>query len=121
MKRLILKAALGGAMFGLATGGALAQTADGARLRAGTYAVDPARTRTDFSLLRLGFAYYSGTFAEPSGTLRLAPENPSETALAVTMPIGSLSTGSPGIDRDLKGPGWFDAARFPRRAFNPRA
>ena len=117
MKRLILNAALAGAMFGLATAGAWAQTHDGAPLRAGTYAVDPARTRTDFSLLRLGFAYYSGTFAEPSGTLRLAPENPSETALAVTMPIGSLSTGSPGIDRDLKGPGWFDAARFPTASF----
>jgi polyisoprenoid-binding protein YceI len=117
MKGLSLTVALAGATLGLATGGASAQTVHGALLPAGTYAVDPSRTRIDFSLLRLGFAYYSGTFADPSGTLRLAPTHPSDTTLAVTMPIGSLSTGSPVVDGDLKGPRWFDAARFPTASF----
>jgi polyisoprenoid-binding protein YceI len=117
MKGLVLTVALAGATLALVTSGAPGQTTREAPLRAGTYAVDPTRTRIDFSLLRLGFAYYSGTFADPSGTLRLAPLNPLETTLAVTMPIASLSTGSPAVDGDLKGAGWFDAAHFPTATF----
>lgn len=85
--------------------------------KAGVYAVDPARTRIDFSLLRLGFAYYSGTFLDPTGTLRLDPSNPSKTALDVTMPLGSLSTGNAAVDVDLKGPSWFDVATYPTAVF----
>jgi polyisoprenoid-binding protein YceI len=119
MKVFALAVSLAGIALGLAFGTAVvsAQTVTGAPLKAGTYAVDPARTRVDFALLRLGFAYYSGTFADPSGTLRLNPANPSATTLQVTMPMASLATGNMAVDRDLKGPGWFDAATYPTAVF----
>jgi polyisoprenoid-binding protein YceI len=95
----------------------LAQTAPPEQPKAGTYAVDPARTRIGFSLLRLGFAYYSGTFSNASGTLKLDPAKPNATALDVAMPITSLSTGTTAVDDDLKSASWFAAATYPTAVF----
>jgi polyisoprenoid-binding protein YceI len=118
MKRTILALTL--AVAGVTVGGARlsAQTAiPDSPLRAGAYAVDPSRTHIDFALMRLGFAYYSGAFANPAGTLRLDPSNPAGTALGVTIPMAALSTGNTIVDADLKGPGWFDAATYPTATF----
>ena len=86
-------------------------------VRAGTYAVEPTHTQVGFTLLHLGFSYYSGVFSGASGTLRLDPAHPADAQLDVTVPISSVATTSAKLDDELKGSAWFDAAAHPTATF----
>ncbi len=118
MKTLIL--ALGAAIAAApALAPALAQDATHvpSTVQAGTYAVEPTHTQVGFTLLHLGFSYYSGVFSGASGTLQLDPAHPDAARLDVTIPIGSVSTTSAKLDGELKGPAWFDASAHPTATF----
>ena len=116
MKRLL--PAVAALLIGSA-GTVRAQTAshEPATARAGSYAVEPGHTQVGFTLLHLGFSYYSGVFSNVSGTLRLDPSRPAASKLEVSIPIDSVSTTSARLDGELKGPEWFDAARYPAATF----
>ena len=86
-------------------------------VQAGNYAVEPTHTQVGFTLLHLGFSYYSGVFSGVSGTLQLDPAHPDAARLDVTIPIGSVATTSAKLDGELKGPAWFDAAAYPTATF----
>ena len=86
-------------------------------VQSGTYAVEPSHTQVGFSLLHLGFSYYSGVFSRVSGTLRLDPAHLADSRLDVAIPIASVSTTSAELDGELKGPAWFDAAAYPNATF----
>ncbi len=118
MKLLFLAVAVAASCAG-AAGGVRAQTAshEPATIRAGSYAVEPDHTQVGFTLLHLGFSYYSGVFSNVSGTLRLDPSHPETSRLDVSIPIGSVATTSAKLDGELKGPEWFDAARYPAATF----
>ena len=83
----------------------------------GRYTVEPGHTQVGFTLLHMGFSYYSGVFSDVSGTLTLDPARPAASRLEVTIPIGSVATTSPKLDGELKGAEWFDAARYPTATF----
>ncbi len=102
-----------------ASGSVRAQTAshEPGTVKAGSYAVEPEHTQVGFTLLHLGFSYYSGTFSKVSGTLRLDPSKPASSRLEVSIPIDSVATTSAKLDGELKGPEWFDAARYPAATF----
>ena len=116
MKRLLPAAA---ALLIGSAGTVRAQTAshEPATIKAGSYAVEPGHTQVGFTLLHLGFSYYSGVFSNVSGTLRLDPSRPSASKLEVSIPIDSVSTTSAKLDGELKGLEWFDAARYPVATF----
>ena len=116
MKRLVLAAAT--LVIGSA-GVVRAQTAshEPAAVKAGSYAVEPTHTQVGFTLLHLGFSYYSGVFSNVSGTLHLDPSRPDASRLEVSIPIDSVSTTSAKLDGELKGPDWFDAQRYPTATF----
>ena len=99
--------------------GVRAQTAshEPGTVKAGSYAVEPGHTQVGFTLLHLGFSYYSGVFSKVSGTLRLDPSRPAASRLEVSIPIDSVATTSAKLDDELKGPEWFDAARYPAATF----
>jgi polyisoprenoid-binding protein YceI len=86
-------------------------------VKAGTYQVEPTHTQVNFSVLHLGFTYYSGVFSNVSGTLQLNPAHPSAAKLDVMIPISSVQTTSALLDKRLKGPQWFDAAKYPTATF----
>lgn len=86
-------------------------------VKAGTYQVEPSHTQVGFSVLHFGFTYYSGVFSRVSGTLKLDPAHPSASRLDVTIPISSVQTTSARLDQELKGPQWFDAAKYPKATF----
>ncbi len=116
MKRLVLATA---ALVIGSTGIVRAQTAshEPATIKAGSYAVEPEHTQVGFTLLHLGFSYYSGVFSNVSGTLRLDPSRPDASRLEVSIPIDSVATTSAKLDGELKGPEWFDAQRYPVATF----
>ncbi len=118
MKLFLLAAASVALGVGLA-GSVRAQTAshEPATVKAGSYAVEPGHTQVGFTLLHLGFSYYSGVFSNVSGTLHLDPSKPEASRLDVSIPIDSVATTSAKLDGELKGPEWFDAARYPAATF----
>jgi polyisoprenoid-binding protein YceI len=86
-------------------------------VKAGTYQVEPTHTQVGFSVLHFGFTYYSGVFSNVSGTLQLNPAHLSVAKLDVTITTGSVQTTSAPLDKRLKGPQWFDAAKYPTATF----
>lgn len=100
-----------------ATAGAQGANRDPANVRAGTYMVEPYHTQAIFSVAHFGFSDFSGLFSGGSGSLRLDPEHPAASSLDVTLAPSSVLTTVPKLDAELKGPDWFDAARFPTVRF----
>jgi polyisoprenoid-binding protein YceI len=93
---------------------------DPAAVQAGTYKVEPVHTRVLFSISHLGFTTWYGDFTGASGVLQLDPAHPAESRLEVSVPTSSVSTTNAKLDGELKGPDWFDAARFPTISFKSR-
>jgi len=86
-------------------------------VKAGTYKVETYHTQVGFSLLHFGFTNYAGLFSGATGTLQLDPAHLSEAKLDVTIPVDSIMTTVPKLTDGLKGPQWFDTARFPNATF----
>ncbi len=117
MKRLLLAAAAALAIGPAGTVRAQTASHEPATIKAGSYAVEPTHTQVGFTLLHLGFSYYSGVFSNVSGTLRLDPSRPDASRLKVSIPIDSVATTSAKLDGELKGPEWFDAQHYPTATF----
>jgi polyisoprenoid-binding protein YceI len=122
MRALLLAASLAATGFGfyIDTTAAVAQTAthQPTAVQPGAYVVEPNHTQIGFSVLHMGFTYYSGNFSNVSGTLQLDPSRLSVAKLDVTVPIGSVATTNATLDSELKGPQWFDADKYPTATFS---
>jgi polyisoprenoid-binding protein YceI len=121
MKTLVLAASVAATALSFTVGAtqarAQAATHQPTAVRPGAYLVEPNHTQIGFSVLHMGFTYYSGSFSNVSGTLQLDPSKLSAAKLDVTIPIGSVATTSTTLDGELKGPQWFDAAKYPSATF----
>lgn len=91
--------------------------ADPARVKAGTYKVDPNHTQVFWSVDHLGFSVLEGGFGSPSGTLTLDPRNPNGAKLSLTFPMNAITTTSAMFKEHLSSPNWFDVAKFPEATF----
>ncbi len=101
----------------------LAPTAnpDFASVQPGAYAIEPTHTRILFSLSHLGFTTWYGDFTGARGSARIDPKTPGASTIEVTVPTASVSTTNAKLDTELKGPEWFDAAKYPAITFKSRA
>ncbi len=87
----------------------------------GLYAVEPDRTSIAFHLHFLGFLGVNGQFPGATGTLRLEPGRPSQSMLAVSVPVGSVHVASALFASRLRSRAWLDAADFPEMRFRSTA
>jgi len=102
----------------IAAAGALAATLDDpAGVQPGTYAIEPTHTRVLFAVDHFGVSTWYGDFTHVSGTLKLDPKTPAASQVEVSVPTDSLSTTNIALDGTLKGPDWFDVAKFPTMTF----
>lgn len=92
-----------------------------ASVPAGAWRIVPAHTRVVFSVGHFPFGAYYGQFVGASGQMLLDPKNPAACRLEVRVPIAGVSTHSFDFTGALKGPDWFDAARFPVMTFRSTA
>ena len=90
---------------------------DPAKVKPGTYSVDPNHTQVLFSVLHLGFTNYYGSFSGVSGSLSVVPKKPSAMSVTISVPVGSVATTSPKLDAELKSADWLDAAHDPTMVF----
>lgn len=96
-------------------------TTDPTRVRAGAYALDPAHGKITWSVSHLGFSTYYGHIVEVAARLDLDPEAPARSRLSATIGTGSIDGQNDALNAFLRGPGFFDAARFPTATFTGTA
>jgi polyisoprenoid-binding protein YceI len=86
-------------------------------VQAGTYAVEPAHTRVQFTVSHMGFTEWYGDFTGASGSLTLDPAKPAASKLDISIPTASVSTTNAKLDGELKSADWFGADQFPTIRF----
>jgi polyisoprenoid-binding protein YceI len=76
------------------------------------WALDPENSSVGF-LCKHVLTNVRGMFPKPSGTVTLDEATPSNSKVAVTVDVSSITTGVEERDTHLKGPDFFDAAKYP--------
>jgi len=86
-------------------------------IAAGTYTIDPARSRVAFAIKEMyGLLTVRGTIALRDGTIVVA-DQPAGASVRVRLDPGSIATGNKRRDRDVTGKNFVDAATYPDMAF----
>jgi polyisoprenoid-binding protein YceI len=83
----------------------------------GTYELDPAHSRLGFVARHAMVTKVRGQFRDVAGTLHLDEADPSRSTAEVTIQVASLTTAQDQRDDHLRGPDFFDAARYPTITF----
>lgn len=83
---------------------------------ADTYTLDPMHTYVLWHINHFGFSNPSGKWLA-EGTLVLDEEKPQNSKVNVNIQTANFITGIPELDKHLKGPLFFDVARFPTATF----
>jgi polyisoprenoid-binding protein YceI len=87
-----------------------------ARGLAGTWTIDPERTKVGFVAPHLVFARVKGGFKEVSGDLRVG-NGPSDSWVDVRVGTSSVDTGQPVRDAHLRSADFLDASNHPEMRF----
>lgn len=95
----------------LSFGGGAAHSAD-----APVWTVDPAKSSITFTARQMGVPS-TGKFKSFKAKVNFDPDNLDASAVEVVVDAASADTGNPDIDKEIKQPKWFDAARFPNVRF----
>ena len=103
MTRFLLAAALATAFAGAAS--------------AATYRIDPRHTQVFFTYTHHGYANLTGRLNEAKGEVVYDAAKPAASSVTVELPMSSLSTGVPGLDKHLASPDFFDVEQFPTITF----
>jgi len=81
------------------------------------YTLDPPHTQVLFSWDHLGFSRPTGQFDQVQGTLVYDADAPSRSSVRVTIPVKSLDTHVPALDKQLLGAQFLDAGKYPEITF----
>jgi polyisoprenoid-binding protein YceI len=82
----------------------------------GTWSVDSAHSRVEFSVKHLGIATVRGHFADFDGSLEIGPESGSAVAHGAVR-VGSIDTNEDARDAHLRSADFFDAESHPELSF----
>ena len=91
-----------------------------AELPAGAYRTDPEHASLLFKIDHLGFSQLVGRFDRFDASLDFDPTQPRAARLTVLIDAASIDLNLPKFEQDLRGPDWFDVARFPQARFQSR-
>ena len=109
MKRLTLIAVL------LASASVFA--ADGAKPAAEKYDIDASHSGVAFGWNHFGFSNPTARFDKIEGSVLLDKADLTKSSISVTLPLEGLDTGVAKLDEMLKGPDFFDSAKYPTITF----
>jgi polyisoprenoid-binding protein YceI len=94
----------------LAATGAKVQAAD-------KYDIDSSHSGVVFGWNHFGFSNPTARFDKIEGSVLLDKTDLTKSAISVTLPLQGLDTGVSKLDEELKGPEFFDAAKYPAITF----
>lgn len=81
------------------------------------YTLDPPHTQVLFSWDHLGFSHPTGQFDQVQGTLVYDAEHPEKSSVRVSIPVKSLDTHVPALDKQLLGAQFLDTEKYPAITF----
>jgi polyisoprenoid-binding protein YceI len=82
-----------------------------------SYNVDPSHSGVVFGWNHFGFSNPTARFDRIEGSLLLDKADLTKSAISITLPLDGLDTGVSKLDEELKGPEFFDAAKYPAITF----
>jgi polyisoprenoid-binding protein YceI len=97
--------------------GIVALAAPFATAQTSTWAIDPAHSQIEFVVRHLTLSNIHGRFGNLKGNIIMNDADVTKSTVQVTIDVTSLDTGVPQRDGDVKGPGFFDTAKFPTATF----
>jgi polyisoprenoid-binding protein YceI len=86
-------------------------------LAADTFKIDGAHTQAAFAVKHLSISTVRGEFGKTEGTIVLDEANPSKSSVEATIDAASIDTRDAKRDEHLKGPDFFEVAKFPKITF----
>jgi polyisoprenoid-binding protein YceI len=81
------------------------------------YDIDASHSGVVFGWNHFGFSNPTARFDKVEGSLLLDKADLTKSSISVTLPLDGLDTGVPKLDETLKGPDFFDVAKYPTIAF----
>jgi polyisoprenoid-binding protein YceI len=84
------------------------------------YKIDPVHSSVGFKIRHL-FSYVSGKFIKFEGAFTVDFDHPEKSSVTATIQTASIDTGEPKRDDHLRGPDFFDAAKFPTITFKSKS
>jgi len=81
------------------------------------YKIDPTHTATVFSWNHFGFSTPSANFTDIQGVIKVDNAKPSNSSVDVIIPISSVNTNVPALDKEFQQEAWFNAAKYPNITF----
>jgi polyisoprenoid-binding protein YceI len=82
-----------------------------------TYQLEKTHVDLLFSINHAGFTEKHGSFRELDATLRYDAQQPENSQVNVTVKMGSVDTGFPARDTDLRSDKFLDVAKYPEMHF----
>jgi polyisoprenoid-binding protein YceI len=104
----------------LAVAAAVALLSEAAAAQAVQYEIDPVHSSAQFSVRHMMVSNVRGEFAKVTGTVVYDPKNPKASSVEATIDATTVNTHEPRRDEDLKGPNFFDVAKFPTLTFKSK-
>ncbi len=92
-----------------------------AALRSGAYALDKNHASLLFKVNHLNYSHYVGRFERFEASLDFDEAHPEEAKVEAIIDMSSLDVANDAFAATLRGPGWFDTARFPEAVFRTTA
>jgi polyisoprenoid-binding protein YceI len=77
------------------------------------YDVDASHSGVVFGWNHFGFSNPSARFDKIEGSLQLDKADITKSTVSISLPLASIDTGVPKLDEELKGPDFFDSAKYP--------
>lgn len=99
---------------------AVAALASGAFAQSAEWKIDPAHSSAQFQVRHMMVSMVRGTFNKMSGAVQFDPSNLSKTYIEATVDAASVDSHDAGRDSDLRGPDFFDVAKFPTLSFKSK-
>ena len=81
------------------------------------YKIDPTHTATVFNWNHFGFSTPSANFTDIQGVIKVDNAKPANSSVEVTIPLSSLNTNVPALDKEFQEEAWFNAAKYPNITF----
>lgn len=81
------------------------------------YKIDPTHTATVFSWNHFGFSTPSANFSDIQGVIKVDNAKPANSSVNVTIPLSSVNTIVPALDKEFQEEAWFNAAKYPNITF----
>jgi polyisoprenoid-binding protein YceI len=87
---------------------------------AATYDIDPAHSSFNFKVRHLTVSNVTGTFGKENGIVEIDDREITALKVEVTLDASSIDTGHAKRDEHLRGPDFFDVAKYPTLKFVSR-